>query len=66
MRVLPIRNLLALFVWCGCLHMLYHDNSRLLLFQYYSRARLLALHYLHPDKYEKPSLADEAVSVVNG
>jgi len=29
------------------------------LHRYYSRARLLALHYLHPDKYEKPSLIDE-------
>lgn len=29
------------------------------LHRYYSRARLLALHYLQPDKHEKPSLVDE-------
>ncbi|KAJ7360058.1 Glycogen [starch] synthase, liver [Desmophyllum pertusum] len=29
------------------------------LHRYYTRARLLGLHLLHPDKYEKPSLVDE-------
>lgn len=29
------------------------------LHRYYNRARLLSLHYLQPDKYEKPSLVDE-------
>ncbi|KAJ7381674.1 Glycogen [starch] synthase, liver [Desmophyllum pertusum] len=32
------------------------------LHRYYTRARLLGLHLLHPDKYEKPSLVDEEVS----
>lgn len=34
--------------------------------QYYTRARLLALHLLYPDKYEKPSLIDEVVSSIVG
>ncbi|XP_027053151.1 glycogen [starch] synthase-like isoform X2 [Pocillopora damicornis] len=32
------------------------------LHRYYTRARLLALHHLQPDKYEKPNMTEEAQS----
>lgn len=34
------------------------------LFQYYTRARLLALHQLHPEKYEKPRLHEMKVNSI--
>ena len=34
-------------------------------FQYYARARLLALHRINPEKFEMPCLTDEVVSLCN-
>ena len=62
-RVPPPPPPLGLLHYLLFVHQIMHLTTQFL-FQYYNRARLLSLHYLQPDKYEKPSLVDEVVRFI--